>query len=82
MADAQSIAIQYAPFNSRVHPGFWNTFTKLKLDVLGLTEKSVRVIVLYFTKSKFQINCHEQLADRYFANIYTVDRCYSIVLQQ
>ena len=46
MADAQSIAIQYAPFNSRVHPGFWNTFTKLKLDVLGLTEKSVRVIDL------------------------------------
>ena len=43
MADEQSIAIQYAPFNSRVHPGFWNTFTKLKLDVLGLTEKSVRV---------------------------------------
>ena len=42
MADEQSIAIQYAPFNSRVHPGFWNTFTKLKLDVLGLTEKSVR----------------------------------------
>ena len=27
-------------------------------------------------------NCHEQLAHRYFPNIYTVDRCYSIVLQQ
>ena len=34
--------LQYAPFNSHVHPGFWNSLTKVKLDVLGLEEKPVR----------------------------------------
>ena len=35
--------IQYVPFNSCVHPGFWNSLTKLKLEVLGLEEKPVRI---------------------------------------
>jgi ubiquitin-like modifier-activating enzyme ATG7 len=34
-------ALQYSPFNSHLHPGFWSVFSKLKLEVLGLKEDPV-----------------------------------------
>ena len=43
MAANEYRTIQYVPFNSCVHPGFWNSLTKLKLEVLGLEEKPVRL---------------------------------------
>ena len=43
MADEKYRAIQFVPFNSCVHPGFWNALTKVKLDILGLAEKPVRM---------------------------------------
>ena len=47
MAEVGSCGIQYAPFNSCVHPGFWNALTKVKLDVLGLEEQPVGLIINY-----------------------------------
>ena len=44
--------LQFAPFNSFVHPGFWNAFSKMKLDVLGLTEKSVSDHLIWYLIQK------------------------------
>ena len=27
-----TVALQFSPFASRVHPGFWNAFSKKKLE--------------------------------------------------
>ena len=41
MATNENRTLQYVPFTSCVHPGFWNSLTKLKLETLGLEEKPV-----------------------------------------
>ena len=51
MADVSQSPLQYVPFNSCVHPGFWNSLTKVKLDILGLEEKPVRIkLITIITK--------------------------------
>ena len=47
MADVSSRALQYAPFNSCVHPGFWSTLTKVKLEVLGLDEEPIEATATF-----------------------------------
>ena len=42
MADENYRPLQYAPFNSCVHPGFWNALSKAKLEILGLDEKPIK----------------------------------------
>ena len=37
--------LQFAPFSSNLHPAFWTTFAKHKLEVLGLNSDAVDVKV-------------------------------------
>ncbi len=48
--------LKFAPFTSSPHPGFWSTFTKLKLEVLGLEDKPIDVHGYYDSKSQEGIN--------------------------
>ena len=44
--------LKYAPFSSSINPGFWNSFTKLKLEVLGLEENALEVEATYSNKDQ------------------------------
>ena len=44
--------LKYAPFSSSINPGFWNSFTKLKLEVLGLQENALEVEANYSNKDQ------------------------------
>ena len=48
MATNENRALQYVPFTSCVHPGFWNSLTKLKLETLGLEEKPVEATAKFY----------------------------------
>ena len=37
--------LQFVPFSSSLHPAFWTTFSKYKLEVLGLKDEPVDVRV-------------------------------------
>lgn len=40
---------QFAPFASLVQPGFWHELTRMKIDVLRLSEESLTVTGSYST---------------------------------
>lgn len=39
--------VQFTPFSSLVQPSFWHSLTKLKIDVLKLSEDAVPVTASY-----------------------------------
>lgn len=39
--------VQFAPLNSIVQPNFWHELTKLKIDVLKLSEESLPIKASY-----------------------------------
>lgn len=39
--------VQFAPFTSLVNPGFWHELTKLKIDVLKLSDESLTIGASY-----------------------------------
>ena len=48
--------LQFAPFSSSLHPAFWTTFAKYKLEVLGLDSDPVDVKVSHYLHSfRFKI---------------------------
>ncbi len=46
------MAVQFAPFNSSIHPGFWTKLSKLKLEVWGLNQKAVQIVGTYENKAQ------------------------------
>ena len=44
--------LKYAPFSSTINPGFWTSFTKLKLEVLGLQENALDIEATYSNKDQ------------------------------
>ena len=47
--------LKYAPFASAINPGFWTAFSKLKLEVLGLSENAIKVQAYYENKEQHDL---------------------------
>ena len=47
MATAQPPLLQFTPFSSIVQPAFWQELTKLKIDVLKLSQDAVPICATY-----------------------------------
>lgn len=46
--------VQFAPFASVVHPAFWHELTRLKVDVLRLSEDSLPLSASYSVGRSFR----------------------------
>lgn len=49
MATSENTIVQFTPFSSVVQPSFWHELTKLKIDVLKLSEEFLSVTATYST---------------------------------
>ncbi|KAH8112971.1 ubiquitin-like conjugating enzyme [Phellopilus nigrolimitatus] len=75
MASAKSTIVQFTPFSSLVQPTFWHELTRVKIDVLRLSEDRLPVAASYSvgrsvtdreTGSEVDLGCHLTLGGEAF----------------